>query len=136
MRRIVSPTRSFARPTVKAIRVEVIVDPSRAAVANKPLTARLAPAPPVNSRAAQSATVSAAGGSATQQSGSRAAGAAGGGARRGTRGGRGAAKGGRERAPERPKATLESLDAEMSDWQAQVSAAAPAAGAAGGEATA
>ncbi|GAA5902727.1 hypothetical protein JCM8208_007050 [Rhodotorula glutinis] len=122
----------FLEPvTVKAIRVEVIVDPSRAA-ASKPLTARLAPAPPVNSRAAQSSTVAAAGGQS--QRGNRNASGAGAGA-----GGRGGRRGGgkpRERAPERPKATLESLDAEMSDWQAQVSAAQPAAGGAAAEGSA
>ncbi|GAA5834735.1 hypothetical protein JCM9279_007093 [Rhodotorula babjevae] len=118
---------------VKAIRVEVIVDPSRAA-ANKPLTARLAPAPPVNSRAAQSSTVAAAGGQS--QRGARGAGNNASGAGAGGRGGRRGAGKPRERAPERPKATLESLDAEMSDWQAQVSAAQPSAGGATAEGSA
>ncbi|BGP38282.1 RNA-binding RNA annealing protein [Rhodotorula kratochvilovae] len=112
----------------KALRVEVIVDPSRAAAA-QPLTARLGAAPPVNSRAAQSATVSAAGGSATQRGLGAGAGGRRGGGRRGAAAAGGA--GGRgPRAPARPKATLESLDAEMSDWQAQVSASAGAGAAA------
>ncbi|KAK4700771.1 THO complex subunit 4, partial [Phenoliferia sp. Uapishka_3] len=84
----------------RPMKVEIIIDPSRAPAL--PLGARLGVAPtgpkPV------SATVAAAGGNARQP---RAAGTG------GRRGGRG---GGAGRQPERPKATLESLDAEMSDY--------------------
>jgi len=79
-------------------------------------------------------TVAAAGGQSQRGAGRNNASGAGAGA--GGRGGRRGAGKPRERAPERPKATLESLDAEMSDWQAQVSAAQPAAGGAAGEGTA
>ncbi|BGP30414.1 RNA-binding RNA annealing protein [Rhodotorula toruloides] len=97
------------------MRVEIVVDPARAA-AKQPLTARIAaaaPQAPANSRAAQSATVAAAGGSAVQTRQPRQPGQGG---RRGGRrgGGRGGARG-----SERPKVTAESLDAEMSDYQAQ-----------------
>ncbi|GAA5976512.1 hypothetical protein JCM10908_005526 [Rhodotorula pacifica] len=110
----------------RPMRVEIIVDPSRAA-ASQPLTARLgaAPAiatPPVKSRAAKSATVAAAGGSAVQTP--RNAGAAAGGASAGGRrgaGGRGRRGGRRGAGEDRPAATAEALDAEMSDWQAQAS---------------
>ncbi|GAA6045593.1 hypothetical protein NBRC10513_005011 [Rhodotorula toruloides] len=110
----------------RAMRVEIVVDPARAA-AKQPLTARIAaaaPQAPANSRAAQSATVAAAGGSAVQTRQPRQPGQEG---RRGGRrgGGRGGARG-----SERPKVTAESLDAEMSDYQAQ------GAGANGAEASA
>ncbi|GAA5893055.1 hypothetical protein JCM6882_006926 [Rhodosporidiobolus microsporus] len=108
------------------MKVEIIVDPSRAAgAAGSSLAGRLAPvaAPtgPAAAKAAGSATVAAAGGSAVQNPRRQ------GGGRRGGRGGRGGRRG-----EDRPKATVESLDAEMSDWQAQVSAA----GTNGGEAAA
>ncbi|BGP14244.1 hypothetical protein JCM10213_005865 [Rhodosporidiobolus nylandii] len=115
------------------MKVEIIVDPSRAAAANATLAGRLAPAAtgqetvqPKQGRVAGSATVAAASGSAVQR-----APGSGAGRRRGG-GGRGGAR--RERAPERPKATVEDLDAEMNDWQAQAQAAGN--GAAAGEATA
>ncbi|GAA5827944.1 hypothetical protein JCM5353_007752 [Sporobolomyces roseus] len=110
----------------RPMKVEIIIDPSRAArTPTGPaasLTQRLAPA-----AAAASPTVAAAGGSAVQaprqpgqQGGRRGAG-------RGRRGGRG---GGRNGGSERPAATVESLDQEMSDWQASVQTTN------GGEATA
>ncbi|GAA5838412.1 hypothetical protein JCM3766R1_005539 [Sporobolomyces carnicolor] len=100
----------------RPMKVEIIVDPSRAGRAPTgpaaSLTQRLAPAAPA--APAASATVAAASGSAVQQP--RQAG----GARRGggRRGGRRGAKN-----PERPAATVESLDQEMSDWQAQAATA-------------
>ncbi|GAA5916642.1 uncharacterized protein JCM6883_005616 [Sporobolomyces salmoneus] len=98
------------------MKVEIIVDPSRTArTPTGPaasLTQRLAPP-------AASATVSAASGAAVQQprhsSGPRRGGGGGRGGGRGRRGGR--QGGGRE--GDRPAATVESLDQEMSDWQAQ-----------------
>ncbi|GAA5869807.1 hypothetical protein JCM16303_001801 [Sporobolomyces ruberrimus] len=101
----------------RPMKVEIIVDPSRTArTPTGPaasLTQRLAPA------AAPSATVAAASGSAVQQPGGR---QPGGGPRRGA-GGRGRGRrGGRNGGSERPAATVESLDQEMSDWQAQSSA--------------
>ncbi|GAA5859376.1 hypothetical protein JCM8547_002006 [Rhodosporidiobolus lusitaniae] len=120
----------------KPMKVEIIVNPNRAGTAGASLAGRLnaapAPAPtqPAAAKAARSATVSAAGGSAVQQP--RAAGG-----RQGRRGGRGGGRGGRSRGEERPKATLESLDAEMNDYQAQVSAAsAPAVTEGGAEGSA
>ncbi|GAA5862520.1 hypothetical protein JCM3774_001046 [Rhodotorula dairenensis] len=114
----------------RPMRVEIIVDPSRAN-ASQPLTARLgaAPAvaaPPTKSRAAKSATVAAAGGSAVQTPRNAAAGAGGAGARRGG-GGRGRRGGRRGAGEDRPAATAEALDAEMSDWQAQASSNGAAA---------
>ncbi|BGP23117.1 THO complex subunit 4 [Rhodotorula toruloides] len=105
----------------RAMRVEIVIDPARAA-AKQPLTARIAAAP-AQTRAAQSVTVAAAGGSAIQNPRQprqpRTAGAGGAGGRRGGR--RGGARG--ARGAERPKVTAESLDAEMSDYQAQAAGA-------------
>ncbi|GAA6023951.1 hypothetical protein JCM10207_008639 [Rhodosporidiobolus poonsookiae] len=100
----------------RPMKVEIIVDPSRANAAATSLAGRLAPAPsaPAAAKAARSATVAAAGGSAVQTP------RQGGGRRPGGRGGRRGAGG--RKGDERPKATVESLDAEMSDWQAQVQA--------------
>ncbi|GAA5880744.1 hypothetical protein JCM5296_000399 [Sporobolomyces johnsonii] len=107
----------------RPMKVEIIVDPARAARgagAGAPLTARLGAAP-------ASATVAAAGGSTARapraEGATRGPGGGGGRRRGGGRGGRG------ERGEERPKATVESLDAEMSDWQAQASAAGNGEGA-------
>ncbi|GAA5978337.1 hypothetical protein JCM21900_001608 [Sporobolomyces salmonicolor] len=104
----------------RPMKVEIIVDPSRVARgAGTPLTARLGVTP-------ARATVAAAGGStARAPRAPRAEGAtrgAGGGGRR-----RGGGRGGRSE--DRPKPTVESLDAEMSDWQAQASAAGNGEGA-------
>ncbi|KAI5479987.1 hypothetical protein MNV49_002277 [Pseudohyphozyma bogoriensis] len=82
----------------RPMKVEIIVDPSKAPPV--PLTSRLGAAP----AAPASSTIAAAGGAARQP---RAAGT-GGGRRRG--GGRG------PRSEPRPKATVESLDAEMSEY--------------------
>ncbi|GAA6061567.1 hypothetical protein JCM10212_001099 [Sporobolomyces blumeae] len=94
----------------RPMKVEIIVDPSRGGrtpTGPASLTQRVAPAP-------ASATVAAASGSAQQPRAPRQPGQGGrtGGGRRG--GGR---RGGRA---ERPPATVESLDQEMSDWQASV----------------
>ncbi|GAA6012564.1 hypothetical protein JCM11491_005435 [Sporobolomyces phaffii] len=104
----------------RPMKVEIIVDPSRAGRAPAAsLTQRLAPAAP-------SATVAAAGGQAVQQARQpRQPGA--GGRRGGGRGGRGA------RAEKRPAATVESLDQEMSDWQAQAATATNGGDAAGAD---
>ncbi|GAA5932448.1 uncharacterized protein JCM15063_001228 [Sporobolomyces koalae] len=95
----------------RPMKVEIVVDPSRAgrAGAGASLSQRVAPA-------AASATVAAASGSAVQP------GRQGQGARRGAGGrgrGRRGGKNGGDRS-ERPAATVESLDQEMSDWQASV----------------
>ncbi|GAA5950037.1 hypothetical protein JCM3765_004172 [Sporobolomyces pararoseus] len=98
----------------RPMKVEIIVDPSRTArLPTGPaasLTQRVAPP-----AAAASATVAAASGSAVQQP-RQPGGRRGGGRGRGRRGGR---NGGSER----PPATVESLDQEMSDWQAQAATA-------------
>lgn len=111
------------------MKVEIIVDPSRVAAA--PLHARLGVAPRLvfhfcfllskNGQVKLTifyslfSTVAAAGGAARQPRNAVpvAAGAVRGG--KGGRGGRGGKKGGNAR----PKATLESLDAEMSDYNAK-----------------
>ncbi|KAM0755264.1 RNA-binding domain-containing protein [Meredithblackwellia eburnea MCA 4105] len=80
----------------RPMKVEIVYDPTR--LPPPPLTSRLGAAP------AQSSTIAAAGGSARQP---RAANAG------GKKGGRG------PRSEPRPKATVESLDAEMSDYLAQ-----------------
>ncbi|KAL8283902.1 hypothetical protein RQP46_005334 [Phenoliferia psychrophenolica] len=94
----------------RPLKVEIIVDPSRQ---NDSLGARLGVAPSAAGKkqqpkaAAGSSTVAAAGGAARQPRGTG-----------GRRGGRGGGAGGRVKEPKRPAATVESLDAEMSDYQA------------------
>lgn len=85
----------------KALRVEVVVDPARAAAAQ---AAVAGPAAAAGARAGQAAGAAAGRGAAR-------------GAGRGGRGGRGAGgRGGAARSAPRPKKTAEDLDAEMEDY--------------------
>ncbi|SGY47051.1 BQ5605_C001g00491 [Microbotryum silenes-dioicae] len=104
-------SRYFCRP----LKVEIIVDPNR--VPPQPLTSRLgaAPAAPPKTRVASSTVAAASGASGAARQQTRAT------------GGRGRGRGGRS-GERRAKPTVESLDAEMSDYLAQASnVAAPAA---------
>ncbi|SCZ99036.1 BZ3500_MvSof-1268-A1-R1_Chr3-1g05775 [Microbotryum saponariae] len=99
----------------RPLKVEIIVDPNR--VPPQPLTSRLgaAPAAPPKARAASSTVAAASGASGAARQQTRAT------------GGRGRGRGGRS-GERRAKPTVESLDAEMSDYLAQASnVAAPAA---------
>ncbi|KAL8283944.1 hypothetical protein RQP46_005057 [Phenoliferia psychrophenolica] len=96
----------------RPMKVEIIVDPSLRPAQS--LGARLG-----NPTGPSSSTVSAASGSARQPRQSN----SGGGGTGGRRGGRGGGGERGARAPERPAATLESLDAEMADYQASASKA-------------